>query len=183
MLDTQHAFINNELMRKKLLALAVLVLSLTLVSPAFAAGLAVTSIGNLDTSSGTFYNAWWYTQENPILSGTAAPSASVSVSIDGVAATTTANTLGTWSYTPTTLITGNHTVLITSGTETVSFSIEIGSEAGTASVTTIPLNTSTSSGTTTLPDSGVGIFTILAAAGGMLALGFGVYNFAFAKES
>lgn len=169
-------------MRKKLLALAFVVISLTLVTPAFAAGLAVTSIGSLDTSTGTFYSAWWYTKENPALSGTASPSATVTISIDGVEATTTANTLGTWSYTPTTLTTGNHAVVITSETETVSFSIEIGSEVSTTTTTTVPLQTSTNSGTTTLPDSGVGLYTILAVVGGMLALGFGAYNFAFAKE-
>jgi len=166
-------------MLKKISTLLALALTLILVSPVMAAALSVTSIGNLDTS-GTFYASWWYTQENPILSGTADASASVSIDIDGTAGTTTADTLGKWSYATTTLLAGDHTVTVTSGAEVVSFALNIGDTAPVA--TTIPVQTSTSSATTTLPDSGFGNATIFLALAGIAALGFGGYTFVFAKE-
>ncbi len=165
-------------MREILLTLGILVVSLTMAVPAFATGLAVTSIGNLDTSTGTFYNAWWYTKENPTLSGTAGANATVTVDIDGNLYTTTADTLGNWSYTPTTLTTGNHTVTVTSGTETVSFSLEIGSDTSTAGTATSPTPTTAP---TTLPDSGVGSITVFMILGALVATGVGTYSFVFTK--
>ncbi len=166
-------------MLKKISFIIALVFTLILVSPVSAATLSVTSIGNLDTS-GTFYSSWWYTQENPTLAGTASPSTAVSIDIDGTLGTTTADTLGKWSYKPTTLTAGDYTITITSGAEVVTFSLNIGDSAPAA--TTIPMQTSTGSATTTLPDSGFGNATIFLALAGIIALGFGGYSFVFAKE-
>ena len=171
-------------MRKKLIALAALLFSLTLATPVFAAELAVTSIGSLDTSTGTFYDAWWYTTENPTLAGTAAASSTVTITIDTIDYIAAADTLGNWSYQPTTLTTGDHTVSITDGVGTVVFSLAIGSDTATTT-DTIPLQTSTDSASSkggTLPDSGVGSLTVFLALGGLAALGFGTYTFVFAKE-
>lgn len=178
MLDNIDNKANNELMLKKLFAgISAGLFTLIFAGSAFAASLAVTSIGALDTSA-TFYSAWWYTSENPTLGGTAGESASVTIDIDGTVSTVNADAAGNWSFAPTTLTNGEHTVTITSGAENVTFKITIGS--------TVPADLTSGTASTapaTLPDSGMGSATIFLAIAGLLGLGFGAYNFVFAKES
>ena len=154
-------------------------LTLVMVSSVHAAALAVTSIGSLDTS-GTFYSSWWYTNENPALSGTAGANATVTVDIDGAGDNTTADINGNWYYSPTTLTTGDHLITITSESEVATFNLTIGADASTSTSTT----TATASATlpTTLPDSGVGDYAIILTIIGLGAIGLGGYTFLSAKE-
>jgi hypothetical protein len=143
--------------------------------PVSAASLAVTKIGTLSTQP--FYNEWWYTAENPALAGTGPETSEIQILINGVEGTTTSDALGNWTYQPTTLVTGDHTVLIQSGAESVSFVIHIGQGLPGSATTG---GTTATDGTQTLPDSGVGMFTLIP-----ILLGFGLIafsaKFAFAK--
>ena len=77
---------------------------------------------------GNAYTEWWYTQENPTLSGVAAADATVTVSINGTESEVVADSSGNWTFTPTTLTTGDHTVVITTGGETYSFTLHAGQQ-------------------------------------------------------
>ncbi|MBS0219349.1 MAG: M10 family metallopeptidase C-terminal domain-containing protein [Proteobacteria bacterium] len=69
---------------------------------------------------------------NPTLSGTASPNSIVHFTVDGnaVSATATANTNGTWSYTPTGLADGTHTIVASetnaagTGTASLTFTLD-----------------------------------------------------------
>ena len=74
---------------------------------------------------GNAYTEWWYTQENPTLTGIAAAEATVEIDINGEKSEVTAAS-GNWSYSPTTLTTGDHVVTITTGEETYSFTLHAG---------------------------------------------------------
>ncbi|QQS39334.1 hypothetical protein IPM62_01845 [Candidatus Woesebacteria bacterium] len=165
-------------MRKFLSLVLASFFLVTYVSLAHAASLTVTSIGSLDTS-GTFYPSWWYTKENPTLSGTAVAGSTVTVDIDTKATNTTANASGVWSLTPTTLTAGEHLVTVMSGSETVSFKLAIGNDVPASSAT----QSATPSATLpqTLPDAGFGGYTIALLVFGLVAVGFGGYTFIFTK--
>lgn len=108
---------------------------------------------------------WWYTAENPRLVGTAAANSSVTITIDSVANTVTADASGNWSYQPSTLTTGDHTVTITGDGETRNFTIHIGSTAPTPSTET----KGASGSAQTLPQSG-SVTTTLAMIGSGVVL-------------
>jgi|APSaa5957512622_1039677.scaffolds.fasta_scaffold40390_2 hypothetical protein len=106
--------------------LLVLLSFLTLTSPVFASGFQLKNIGGLDTK-GMAYTEWWYSTENPSLSGITSVGDSVSVTIDGTASSATVDASGNWSYNPTTLTAGDHTVSITGGAGSTSFTLHVGS--------------------------------------------------------
>lgn len=111
---------------------------------AAAATLTLQSIG-ASTVGGQRISSWTYTGTNPLLSGTADPSATVTITIDGVPATATADASGNWSYKPTTLATeGSYTVSIVSGDQTLAFTLAIGAYTGSTTTGT----TATASATT-----------------------------------
>jgi hypothetical protein len=131
-------------MRMARVGLVGMLVSLTLlvVKPVMAqAGTLLTKIGNVSVTAN--YTQWWYTSENPVLQGTAAASSVVDITIDDAANSVTTDANGNWSYSPTTLTNGDHSVTIASTTESYSFTLTIGS--------TVPADVSTG-GTAT--DSG-----------------------------
>ena len=138
----------NCLMTKIYKWAAALIIGLTFIlqtSLAQAATtLKVTQIG-ASTPPASF-TTWTYTSVNPVILGTAAPNAQVKVSLNDAISTLTANATGEWSFAPVTLIAGTHQVVITSGTETLSFSLTI-APTGSALVTptATPAATTTSS--------------------------------------
>lgn len=153
-------------MLKRLFFLIIAFSTLAFASPVMAATLQLTSIGSVNTAGYT-YSAWWYTSANPVLKGTAAPSAQVTITIDSSAQTITADTTGNWTYVPTTLIAGDHQIVIASAGEQYSFTLHIGSDVptstGSASVSTY------SAVPSDLPVSGVAEVTIgLVAVAGIL---------------
>lgn len=106
-----------------------------------AAGFQLESIGSLDTT-GYQYPEWWYSGDNPTLSGTASPNATITVTINDTPQTVTADANGTWSA-PTTLTTGDHTIILTSDSGNYTFTLHIGSAmpegVGTPSAMTQPV--------------------------------------------
>ena len=106
-----------------------------------ASGVSLTYIGGLNTQSKT-YGQWWYSSANPILKGTADPSSTITIGINSLEYTTTADATGNWSYQPTTLDQGEHNVQIKSGDFIYGFVLHIGS--------TLPDNLST---TATAPET------------------------------
>lgn len=114
---------------RKLLPVVILfaVVSLGLVAKVQASVLTLTDIGVVATV-GKIYSHWWYTLANPTLKGTADSAATVTATIDNVASTATADSSGVWSLATTTLATGDHTIVISSGTATpLNFTLTIGS--------------------------------------------------------
>jgi Big-like domain-containing protein len=111
--------------------LFIIGLFLLIASPALASGFQLQYIGGLDTQGAT-YSEWWYSTENPSLSGITTAGDSVSVTIDGTANSATVDASGNWSYSPSTLTAGDHTVAITGSAGSLSFTLHIGS--------TIPAN-------------------------------------------
>jgi len=99
-------------------------------SPALASGFQLQYIGGLNTQ-GVAYSEWWYSTENPALSGITTAGDSVTVTIDGAANAATVDASGNWSYSPSTLTAGDHTVAIVGGAGS-SFTLHVGS--------TIPAN-------------------------------------------
>jgi hypothetical protein len=122
-------------MHKKVLSLFIGLWMLAGSAVAVSA-LTLESIG-VTTVGGKSISSWYYQGFNPVFTGTADPSAAVTVSIDGVEASTTSDESGAWSYTPTTLTEVQlYPVVITSGTQSLSFNLDITGSGGTASTTT-----------------------------------------------
>lgn len=131
--------------------------------PTNALALTIDNIGNSAPTNLTF-TQWYYTSQNPIISGTTTANGTVTITIDSIAATTVADASGNWSYTPTTLTTGDHTVIIADTTEQASFTMTIGS-AG-------PTGSSSASGSATLPVAGTLSTTLMILGmGGLLVFG------------
>ncbi len=130
---------------KKILSLFIFLLSFWLVvKPVMAATLSLDAIGE-DSVEGTVFTSWTYADVNPILMGKASPNASVSIKIDDLTNTVTADTSGEWTFIPTTLTDGTYTIIITSGVESMTFDLSIGATSTTTSSST------TTSTTTTTP--------------------------------
>jgi len=133
--------------------------------------LSVTSIGTIDVE-GELLTAYTYTSENPTIRGTANPSEDVTITVDGVAYTVTANSSGIWTYTPSTLLDGDaYDIVIQSEATSIGFALTI-TEVGVGDVDDVVETTAT------LPDTGIGDYTFLLALGGIITLiGAGVVAF------
>jgi len=133
-------------MRKKLFA-PLFIFLVFLFSPLsiLAVDFQITYIGTLATE-GKNYSQWWYSGTQPTLKGTGTAGASVEIKIDETTGTTTVGEDGLWSFTPTTTLTeGDHQVTLTSGAETLSFTLTIGQQPSIASQETTPAAEATSS--------------------------------------
>jgi hypothetical protein len=115
------------MLKSCLKALIFVFLFSTLINVAHAGNNILTKIGTMDLA-GNAYAEWWYTSENPMLGGVAAADSAVTVGIDGTDSEVTADSSGNWTYTPTTLTSGDHTMVITTGGETYSFTLHTGQE-------------------------------------------------------
>lgn len=105
-----------------LVILGLLALLLT-AKLTLAVSLTLTKIGVLSTV-GVDYSTVNYTGGIPTLEGTASPSAQVLIKIKtSTDATMSASPSGAWSFTPGVLDPGSSTVLITSGTESLTFQL------------------------------------------------------------
>ncbi|OGJ39345.1 MAG: hypothetical protein A3A82_03975 [Candidatus Pacebacteria bacterium RIFCSPLOWO2_01_FULL_47_12] len=127
----------------------------------FAATLQVTKIGGVTTSQSFSY--WTHQGTNPTFVGTAATSSTVQLTLGSVTGTASAGLDGMWSYTPTTLFSGEYPITVSSGQESKSFTLLIASGSATKSGTS-----SSQSASTQLPVSG-GLTTTLT----LLLLGCG----------
>ena len=115
----------------------------------FASTLTLTKIGALDLGGKT-YKEWWYTEVNPTFYGMSANGSTVSIKIGEQTFTTTANATGNWSY-PATMAKGDYAIAISSGAESLSFTLHLGQ--------TMPDSTSqTSTSATGTPSTGFNQF-------------------------
>jgi len=140
------------------------------VSIVLAADLSLTDIGALATSGNT-YSEWWYTGTLPVLKGTAGNSATVAITINDEQSSISADGSGNWSFYSEKLITGDHSVSISSGDQTYSFTLHLGqslpSDLGATPETTP---------STGVPDTGTGQVIALVAGVSALALGWYFYS-------
>lgn len=142
------------------------------VGVALAASLAVTSIGGVAVT-GTL-TSFETTDTTPGMVGTAAADATVDITIDDLIVAATADSSGDWSYTPTSLTYGAHSVAIASNLETLSFTLTVSSSSTDATSSTSKGGVSTTSAE--LPASGTVENTILIIAAGMFLMGLGVVS-------
>lgn len=135
-------------MKKSCLVAVIFALSLILpLNRVFSATLTLDNISALSTG-GNVYNEWWYTGTSPTLSGTVEEGASVQVTVDGEEYAATVD--GTsWAFWSDKFASGDFAIEITSGDESLSFTLHLGQTmSGTASETTV------SEGTSSVPATG-----------------------------
>ncbi|HSV95284.1 MAG TPA: hypothetical protein VLH94_04945 [Spirochaetia bacterium] len=153
-------------MKKGLIYLISLLGLYVFVRNVWAYDLTLTSVGTQSTL-GTNYSLVTYTGGIPSLSGTASPSAQVGVKIKTSLNYTTASTSGVWSYIPSVLDQGDSLITITSGTQSISFTLRFNATVSAAVATPAALPDESE-----LLDAGSWQYYIPA-----LALGFGVFFF------
>jgi len=149
---------------KKILALFVSTLTFIFITtPAFA--LTIDNIGATTVPNGNPGTNWYYTSQNPRLSGTAVASSNVTITIDGTDYPVSADANGNWSYSPTTLTTGDRSISVVGDGQTMSFTLHVGQS--------VPSSTSTSTSTgsaQTLPVSGAVENTLMLLGGGAILI-------------
>lgn len=152
---------------KNILISILIILVFGLAGFVYAYDLTLTKIGTLSTI-GADYSLVSYTGSIPGLEGTATPAATVAVKVN----TTTTNVIaatssGIWSFTPTSLNSGDNTIVITSGSQSLNFVIRY-----SATTTTTTVSTS-SSEVTELPESGAWENILFGVLAGVGVIGFG----------
>jgi hypothetical protein len=115
-------------MKKSIFFLVGLLGSILFAKTVWGYDLTLTSVGVLSTL-GTNYSVVNYEGGIPMLTGTASPSAEVGVKINTLLNSTIASTSGVWQFTPTTLDQGDNLVLITSGEQSLSFTLRFNATA------------------------------------------------------
>ena len=95
-----------------------------LVNYSLAGVLSLQKIGTLDTG-GKVYPEWWYTGTSPVLLGAADVGTDVTIKIGEASFTATPDASGAWNL-ATHLEKGDHSVQITQGEDTISFTLHLG---------------------------------------------------------
>ena len=156
---------------RSLFFLTLVVLFLSCVQSVRAAFLSLNKISGTSVV-GLDYSLVSYTGPMPILEGMATPGAVVSITINSVSTSSaTATASGGWIFVPTSLKTGANTILLTSGSEKISFVVQY--TPISATVTAAPTVTSAASSTSTstsatLPSTGMFENTIMIIGGGLI---------------
>ncbi len=165
---------------KLLFTTFVFVLSLALLSqPIKAATLQLTSIGEILVPT-TAFTTWTHEGENPVFVGKATASAQVTILLNSASSQVTADSVGGWIFTPTTLLEGTHSVTISSNSESKAFNLIIASDSASATGTTSTTPTPTSSasagvgGAETLPQAGGFDLTLMTIIFGLAVAGLGL---------
>ena len=130
------------------------------VEKVLAYDLTLTGVGTQSTL-GTNYSVVSYFGGVPTLVGTASPSAQVGVKIKTLLSYATASTSGVWQFVPTALDQGDNVVVITSGIQSITFTLRFNA---TASATATP---SALPDESALPDAGVWEYYIPAILAGL----------------
>jgi len=156
-------------MMKRLIYIVWGVLMLVSVSTVFALDLSLTRVGVLSTV-GVDYTNITYLGTIPTFEGVASPSSTVYIRIKtSTDSTVAASPSGAWQFTPSVLDLGNSSVLITSGLQSLSFTINFNatpSATPTATPTAIP---------TELPASGVWEYYLPIIGMGIIVFFFGKF--------
>lgn len=111
-------------MRKRFVFLFVLFLVFSSRS-VFASGFQIKTIGALDMDGVTASHIW-YSNTNPVITGTTIASSDVEINADGKVEKISASSDGTWIY-HSTVSEGDHTLTFTSNGSTITKTITIGS--------------------------------------------------------
>ena len=151
-------------MKKGIFGLLGLLGGILIVKSVWAYDLTLTSVGVLSTL-GTDYSVVNYTGGIPTLTGTASPSAQVGVKIKPLLNYTTSSTSGVWQFVPASLDQGDNLIIITSGVQSISFTLKFNSTASASVATPAALPDESA-----LPDAGVWEYYIP-----VLVAGLGVY--------
>jgi len=136
-----------------------------------AAALQITGLGTMDVTGldlGGSLTTYTYSGGTFALAGLASPSAVVSVTIDDVSQTATADEEGSWSTLISSLTEGEHQFNISSNTETLDFVLTIGTSATSGETAEVATTSST------LPEAGSTTASILFLAFAMLSIGLGL---------
>jgi hypothetical protein len=147
----------------------LIMFTLLSVKVSLASGFNLKSIGSVNTD-GQQISHWWYTASSPTFIGEAPAGSTVTISIDEVDASVTADASNAWSYNSGSLTGGDHSVSISNNGSTISFTLTIGSE----NVDWDAVNSGTSE---TLPTVGIIMPTVLLSSTG-LGLLFGAKKLA-----
>ena len=137
-----------------------------------AATLMIEKVGTTTVSTGA--TSWTYYGANPVIQGSASPSAVVSMTVGGIQeASATANTSGDWSITPTSLDSvGSYSLNFSSGTENALLTLNIASSSAGTNTTKGGSTSGELDLPETLPETGSEDILIFLVVGGiMLAAG------------
>ena len=160
------------IMKKYLIGLISLLVIFPLLfsSKVMAAALQITGLGAMDVTGldlGGNLKNYTYSGGTFELTGLASPSAIISVSINDVTQTATADQEGGWSTLVSSLVAGQHRFDLTSNEEALDFVLTIGVDATGGEEATIAT-------TTALPEAGSTTTSILFLALAMLSVGLGL---------
>lgn len=145
--------------------------ALIFVKKTWAYDLTLTSVGALSTL-GINYSLVNVSGGIPTLTGTASPSAQVGIKIKTSLGYATASTSGVWRYVPSSLDQGDNTIVVTSGTQSISFVLRFNSTtAATVAATPAVLPDEAD-----LPDAGVWTYYLIAVLGGVGVYLLGVFG-------
>lgn len=136
-----------------------------------AAALQITGLGTMDVTGldlGGSLTTYTYSGGTFALAGLASPSAVVSVTIDDVSQTATADEEGSWSTLISSLTEGEHQFNISSNAETLDFVLTIGTSVTGGETAEVATTSST------LPEAGSTTASILFLAFAMLSIGLGL---------
>lgn len=166
-------------MKKVLSFLSFLIFGLIFAASSRAVqALELTKIGTADVTGdgiGSTVSAYTYFSRSFSLYGTSTASSSVSVKIDDVTYSATANQTGEWSTYLANLTYDSHNVTISSSGQTsLNFTLTISSASATTTPTATPTATAFSTSSATLPTAGGLENTFLSAAFALFLLGLGV---------
>jgi len=151
-------------MKKILPILIAFVFLVTFSKSAFAAELELKKIGPTDVT-GQNFTTWTYYGLNPVFAGSADPSESIIISIDGEETATTSGTDGAWTATPVGLSAyGIYEVEISTEVDNILFSLTLAS-SDTAKGGGGDSGDSTAAAATSLPQSGSSDLFIFAGLG------------------
>lgn len=140
------------------------------VKTVWAYDLTLTSVGTTSTV-GTDYSLVSFFGGIPSLSGTASPSAQVGVKVKTILSYVTASTSGVWTFVPTSLDQGDNPIVLSSGTQSISFTLRFNSTVSGTLATPSALPDETA-----LPGAGVWEYYVLAVAIGMAVFWLGRYG-------
>ena len=157
-------------MKKTIIGLLSFLGALILTRDVWAYDLTLTSVGSLSTL-GTNYSLVNYSGGVPTLVGTASPSAQVGIKIKTLLNYTTASTSGVWQYVPSALDQGDNLIVISSGTQSISFTLRFNATASSEVATPAAVPDESE-----LPGSGVWEYYLPAIAVGLGVLGIGRYG-------
>ena len=124
----------------------------------------LTQVGGVTFVQGA--NHFWVTSPTPAFSGVTTANEQVTGTVGSQAVSATADASGNWLWTPETDLSGDNTVSITSGSQSVSFTLTIGN---------LPANIASASGSTLAPAGSISP-TIILLAGGFTLVLFGSWG-------